>query len=600
MLKTWLARWPWLSRCWDSSLALAALAAVTSVVGVALAVQHLAEHHLAAEAKRASALWGQHLASSVPDLDLIFMGQAASAQAQQHLTGMRGMAGLLHFNLYDPQGRRVLDSDSPGTRATAADPQRQQQARHAAQHGASAAQLSRGQGASAPAMVSTSFVPLRHGTQTIGVAEIVLDQSASAVTTAQSFRRAALLAGLAMALCIAVAATLVRQRARQEQRLHTRASFLAEHDVLTGALTHSHFSRRLEQACRHSNGRRNSNGDSQSVSALAQRMLARLAEPHDLPGLSEAVHISACVGAALHGVDGTDAGSLLHNAELALLRAKSNGRSGWSFYDASLDRRLQERRALAHDLSQALSQGWLRLHFQPLYGDAGHTLTGYEALARWPHPSRGFVPPAEFIPVAEDNGQIEALGRWVLDAACHEAASWPAPLSVAVNLSAAQFRRGDAIVGEVAAALAASGLAPQRLELEITESLLINHTQQVLATLQALRGLGVRIAMDDFGTGYSSLAYLWRFPFDKLKIDRALTQGLGSDARVDAVVRSIVTLAHSLSIKVNAEGVETAAQRDALCQHGCDELQGYLLGRPMPADRLVHRENEVVVVLETA
>ena len=178
--------------------------------------------------------------------------------------------------------------------------------------------------------------------------------------------------------------------------------------------------------------------------------------------------------------------------------------------------------------------------------------------------------------------------RQVLHSACREAARWPAALSVAVNLSTAQFRREGAIVEEVRAALAASGLAPQRLELEITESLLMSHTDQVLQSLRALHELGVRIAMDDFGTGYSSLAYLWRFPFDKLKIDRAFTLGLGGDGKVDAIVHSIVTLAHSLAIRVNAEGVETEAQRQALTRHGCDELQGFLLGRPQPRERLQH------------
>ena len=229
-----------------------------------------------------------------------------------------------------------------------------------------------------------------------------------------------------------------------------------------------------------------------------------------------------------------------------------------------------------------------RLHFQPVFAAQGDDLVGYEALARWPHPGRGWLPPAEFIPVAEETGQIEALGRWVLHSACHEAATWPEPLSVAVNLSPAQFRREGAIVDTVRAALAASGLAPPRLELEITESLLMSHTDQVLAALHELHALGVRIAMDDFGTGYSSLAYLWRFPFGKLKIDRAFTQGLGDDGKVDAIVHSIVSLAHSLNIRVNAEGVETEGQRLALCRHGCDELQGFLLGRPLPPDRLPH------------
>jgi diguanylate cyclase (GGDEF)-like protein len=337
--------------------------------------------------------------------------------------------------------------------------------------------------------------------------------------------------------------------------------------------------------------------DGASVTALVERIITCLAEPHELAGTGADLRISACVGATLFGIDGRDADSLLHNAETALLRAKSGGRGAWCFYDASLDRTLQERRSLAKDLGESLHKGWLRLHFQPVFTGDGQTLKGYEALARWPHPTRGMVPPAVFIPVAEDSGHIVELGRWVLASACAEAQRWPGPLSVAVNLSTAQFAQGLDVVQDVRDALHKSGLPGHRLELEITESLLMNHTDEVLAILHALRALGVRIAMDDFGTGYSSLAYLWRFPFDKLKIDRAFTQGLGVDQRVNVIVRSIVRLAHSLSIRVNAEGVETEEQRDALHQMGCDELQGYLLGRPAPAERLLHVEQEVVAIV---
>ncbi len=337
--------------------------------------------------------------------------------------------------------------------------------------------------------------------------------------------------------------------------------------------------------------------DSASVTALVERIMASLARPYELPEAREPVLVTASVGAALRGVDGHDADTLLHNAELALLRAKSRGRGTWSFYDASLDRALNERQALASDLLAALERGQLLLHYQPIYAGDGTTLKGYEALARWSHPTRGMVPPVAFIPVAEETGLIGRLGLWVLREACSQAARWPEPLSVAVNLSSAQFAKGQAIVDVVRQALQDTGLAPRRLELEITESLLMQQTDHVLSTLQSLRALGVRIAMDDFGTGYSSLSYLWRFPFDKLKIDRSFTQGLGLDPRVDVIVRSIVRMAHSLSIRVNAEGVETEAQREALRRCGCDELQGYLLGRPVPTDLLAHLDVQTAAMV---
>jgi EAL domain-containing protein (putative c-di-GMP-specific phosphodiesterase class I) len=293
------------------------------------------------------------------------------------------------------------------------------------------------------------------------------------------------------------------------------------------------------------------------------------------------------VGAAIFGTDSERVDDLLHKADLALYRAKAEGRGGFSFYEARLDRHLHERRELAHDLRHAIEADALTLHYQPLYAADGMTLNGYEALARWMHPTRGNVPPSDFIPVAEETGLIETLGRWVLRRACAEAATWPAPLTVSVNLSAAQFRN-DALVRTVIDALGEARLPPERLEVEITESLLMADTERVVRALHALSAIGVSIAMDDFGTGYSSLAYLWRFPFDKVKIDRAFTKGLAEDPKVNLIVRSIVSLAHSLQIRVNAEGVETEGQMRALQKHGCDELQGYLLGRPLPPEQLLH------------
>jgi len=291
---------------------------------------------------------------------------------------------------------------------------------------------------------------------------------------------------------------------------------------------------------------------------------------------------------AMH--EGRDMAALMQRMALALTaphdpalsRRPAGGRRGTG--GTGLD----ERHLLASELRQALRQRSLVLHYQPQYGTDGTTLNGYEALARWPHPSRGFVPPSEFIALAEAHDMIDELGNWALHAACAEAARWPVPLRVAVNLSAAQLGKDGAVVREVARALEETGLAPSRLELEITESLLMAHGERTLRELQALQAMGVRIAIDDFGTGYSNLAYLWRFPFDKIKLDRAFTQNMQGDAKVGLVVKAIVSLAHSLDIRVNAEGVETAAQMALLRELGCDELQGFLLGRPAPPAGLPH------------
>jgi EAL domain-containing protein (putative c-di-GMP-specific phosphodiesterase class I) len=240
---------------------------------------------------------------------------------------------------------------------------------------------------------------------------------------------------------------------------------------------------------------------------------------------------------------------------------------------------------MEHDLRAAIAQGDLHLHYQPLFSSGALDLLGYEALLRWTHPRRGQVPPAEFIPVAEESGLIGTLGGWVLDRAVAEAASWSVPHRIAVNISPVQFRQAD-LVGLVAGVLARYGLDPGRLELEITEGVLIDSADRALSVLNRLKALGVRIALDDFGTGYSSLSYLRRFPFDKIKIDRSFVQGLGEDADADAIVQSIVALSRSLRLEVTAEGVETDAQLQRLREVRCAQVQGFLLGEPRAAPRL--------------
>jgi EAL domain-containing protein (putative c-di-GMP-specific phosphodiesterase class I) len=322
------------------------------------------------------------------------------------------------------------------------------------------------------------------------------------------------------------------------------------------------------------------------VQKLGQRIVDALAQPYSLG--SQQVVCGSSVGAARFGVDALTVEELLNKADVAMYSAKAGGRSRFSPYDHELSRQVEERRELARELRDALANGSLDMHYQAVHAADAKTLLGYEALMRWNHPSRGMVPPSTFIPLAEKTGQIEALGQWALERACADAARWPAPLTVSVNLSVAQFRGEQDLVDVVTRALDESGLEASRLVLEITESLLMSDTEAVVDTLLCLSSLGAGIAMDDFGTGYSSLAYLWKFPFDKVKIDRAFTQGLGEDEKVALIVSSIISLSHSLGIRVNAEGVETPKQAQMLRNMGCDELQGFLLGRPLPVSRLVH------------
>jgi diguanylate cyclase (GGDEF)-like protein len=322
----------------------------------------------------------------------------------------------------------------------------------------------------------------------------------------------------------------------------------------------------------------------EAVEALAQRIVERLAQP--LMVGAQTLHIGASVGVAMLDEQVVDREDLLHKADLAMYRAKGEGRGRVSIYDEQLDGKLRERLELVRDLQAAIGTEQLLLHYQPIYGRDAQQLSGYEALLRWRHPERGMVSPAVFVPLAESSGLIEQLGQWVLHQACREAASWDNELQVSVNLSVAQLERTD-LVDAVAYALAASGLPARRLNLEITESMLMTHREATMRSLDGLSALGVGIVMDDFGTGYSSLAYLWRFRFDKLKIDRSFVVDLTPGSRAHTVVRSIVSLAHSLGVTVTAEGIETRAQLELLCAEGCDELQGFLLGRPGPVSEPV-------------
>ncbi|MBO6758598.1 MAG: bifunctional diguanylate cyclase/phosphodiesterase [Roseibium sp.] len=314
------------------------------------------------------------------------------------------------------------------------------------------------------------------------------------------------------------------------------------------------------------------------LTRLAADMLAATEDPCVIDG--KEIKISLSIGIARASDGSWRASRLLHCADLALYRAKHSGRSTFSWYTPDMDADAQKRKEIEEGLVKALKFDQFKLLFQPQYSLADNELRGYESLIRWEHPIKGSISPDVFIPVAEDTGLIESIGEWVLNRACMEAAGWSDPsLRVAVNVSGAQFKAGETDK-KVARALQMSGLDPSRLEIEITESLLISNTDAVVETLQEIRKMGVSIAMDDFGTGYSSLSYLSRFPFDKIKIDRSFIHNLGKDAGTDAIVASIVGLGRSLDVLITAEGVENEEQVVLLRAAGCHLVQGYLYGRP--------------------
>jgi diguanylate cyclase (GGDEF)-like protein/PAS domain S-box-containing protein len=422
-------------------------------------------------------------------------------------------------------------------------------------------------------------------------------------------------------------------RARKQAEQHIR--FLAHHDSLTGIPNRSTFNKKLDQEVESAleTGRRlavlcldldrfkevndlfgHAAGDA-ALQAVAKRiagvldegqMFARLSGDEFaimVPGLSNPTvagriaenilevlqttrgdseadaPVSTSIGIAICPDDATDRHALLSHADTALYRAKNEGRATYRFFEASMGAAVRDRRLLEHDLRNAIPRGELRLVYQPQKDIRDGRIIGFEALLRWKHATRGEIPPAEFIPVAEESGIILQIGEWVLRAACSEAATWPQPLTVAVNVSAVQIHNANFahVVHEV---LFESGLAPGRLELEVTETALVRDLNRALATLRRIKILGVRIAMDDFGTGYSSLSNLRAFPFDKIKIDRSFIKSVNVNEQAAAIVRSVLGLGRALRLPVLAEGVETPAELEFLESELCNEAQGYLLGRP--------------------
>jgi diguanylate cyclase (GGDEF)-like protein len=324
--------------------------------------------------------------------------------------------------------------------------------------------------------------------------------------------------------------------------------------------------------------------DTGQATALAERLIHELGQPYRLAGRE--MQIGASVGIVLAPLHGRDLDTILSFGDVALYQAKSQGRGRFSLFAPEMNDLQRERAELEGELRRAVTEGALHVHFQPQFDFQTGRVVGAEALLRWKHPTRGPVPPSEFIPIAEEIGLITQLGGWVLATACREAAAWPDDIRVAVNVSPAQFHAGG-LVATVRAVLAESGLAPHRLELEITEGVLLRDSDLTRTALLDLKALGVRISLDDFGTGYSSLSYLRRMPLDKIKVDRSFVMALGHDPAAHALVRSIIGLATVLGLETNAEGVETKGQANMLREEGCQEAQGFFFGHPVPAERFL-------------
>jgi predicted signal transduction protein with EAL and GGDEF domain len=323
--------------------------------------------------------------------------------------------------------------------------------------------------------------------------------------------------------------------------------------------------------------------DNAALVSLAQVLIQEIAEPYDIDGRQ--VIVGTSLGIAIAPTDGSTPAELIKKADMALYAAKADGRGTFRFFEADMDAEAQLRRTMTAELRQALAQREFVLHYQPIVRIDGDDIVGFEALLRWQHPTRGLLPPSAFISLAEESGLIHPIGEWAIREACSVATTWPSTMRLAVNLSPAQFRSaGLALV--VARTLAASGLHPGRLELEINETALWEDIEASLEILYCLRGLGVRIAMDDFGTGHSSLAYLQSFPFDRIKIDRSFVKDIADRSSSKQIVRALAEIAQALGMETTVEGIERQDQLEAVKLEGCTEMQGFLFSRAVPADEL--------------
>jgi diguanylate cyclase (GGDEF)-like protein len=493
--------------------------------------------------------------------------------------------------------------------------------------------------ASSPTNFAALTLPLALDGDPRGTLVVYLDQSDQAKVLASYFGWATTITLLLLGAGLGVLAALGWMRGRESRETEAQLRYLEQHDALTGLANRQAFTdsltkavprihrdcasiavlcleidnfKEINHAVDHSGGDQvlrdiatriqsvlregdlvaRSGGDEFAVALIdianlgevmsfMNRLVELLRRPFLVAGKELMVTVSA--GAALAPADGDNAATLLRHAGIALTRAKSDGGQRMCFFEESMNKALQRRRMVEHELRLALGRGEFEVVYQPQFDLATERQCGSEALIRWHHPVHGKIAPAHFIAVAEDTGLIIPLGEWVLRRACGDAVKWPEPLFVSVNLSPAQFREGD-VAALVAGVLKETGLSPERLELEITENLLINDTEEVLAKLSRLRQLGVNIAMDDFGTGYSSLSFLARFPFSKIKIDRQFVRNMTRDPAMRAIVKTVIALGKSLDVVITAEGVETEEQAEMLREFGCPQVQGFLYGYPGPAD----------------
>jgi diguanylate cyclase (GGDEF)-like protein len=616
--------------------ALSILILLVAVGGIALG-RLVSADLLRAEAQASSRAWASGLLNSIADIPALTSGATPSPETKRLLKQASEIGNIYRYKVWNKKGELVFISDqanSPLAPMTIAQRHGQRVA-DLILSGSTFTEAGKGKPPEHPAFYSESYIPIKRNGEVIGVFEVYLDQTGAKALYERAFLFTEIILFTVVLIAGGVPAFMVYRRMMAHRAAQATALFLAEHDSLTGISNRKRLSEAARQALVQTEqndtyvatllidldrfkevndslghgagddllqavaGRLRSSirgedmvgrlgGDEfvilqvgvaqpSGATFLAKRIMRAMAEPYKVKGLQ--ISCAASIGIAIAPTDAKEWDALLSCADAALYKSKAEGRNTVCFFERGMDDIVRVRHQTATELKMALNTDAFRLAYQPLFSCRENKVVGFEVLLRWPE-GWSLRSPTEFIPVAEETGQITLIGAWVLKAACRTAASWESPLKIAVNLSPIQFRQGN-IVTVVSDALRGSGLSPTRLELEVTESVWLQDTCEVVEQLTQLRGMGVSIALDDFGTGYSSLTYLWKFPFDKVKIDRSFVMGMESEPKAAAVVNSIIALGKSLELTITAEGVETEAQALALFDAGCDEAQGYYFGKPL-------------------
>ncbi|ADZ68650.1 putative bifunctional diguanylate cyclase/phosphodiesterase [Polymorphum gilvum] len=614
---------------------------VAGVVFVACALQlisYFVDHWIARDAQMESRMWAEGLSEKLTDLEAIANASEPSAQSLEVIRLAGTMGRVFRFKIFGDDGRLRLVVDDQGRIETeGADlATHNPQAAAVFQTGTPFTQVFDDRKPGRPDVYAETYLPIVRDGRIAAVVEVYVDQSETATRFRHDLTLAGLLLSALLALAFSIPYTAFVVRSQGKRVADARADFHARHDGLTGVLNRAAFMDRLEETVRTAAADGEAialhvididrfkavndelgpeEGDAlirlvamrasemirpydfigrfggdefviaqcgilcqRQAESMAQRLVRRLSETYAVEDRD--VPISVSIGCALMPADATSARELVKKAGFALSFVKNTGRNGFSFFRDTMEEELVRRRELERLVRLASRDRNFLLHFQPIMCVAEGRITGFEALLRLPDDTGEMVPPTEFIPVAEDLGLLPTIGGWVIRKACQSATSWPDDLSIAINLSPSQFAAGN-LAEFVARTLEETGLAPGRLELEITESLLLDDSDSVLRQLNDLKALGVSIVMDDFGTGYSSLSYLWRFPFDKIKIDRSFMDGYAQSAEtIQKILSTIIALGRALNMRVTIEGVETLLQARAIEGLAVDHLQGYLFGRP--------------------